>query len=149
MALPKNILVPIDFSETSIAALDRAVELAAKLDARIHLLNVVGIMAMSAEFGIAVTQPMIDSLVQSAQKDLDRLVAERATKASFAPTILEVGDARNTIASAAERVGADLIVMGTHGRRGVKRLVLGSVAESLVRIAPCPVMLIRPIQAGS
>jgi nucleotide-binding universal stress UspA family protein len=149
MALPKNILVPVDFSEASIVALDRAVELAAKLDARIHLLNVVGVMTLSAEFGLAVTQPVLDSIVQGAQKELDRLVAERTGKAHFAPTILELGDARSAIDQTAEKVGADLIVMGTHGRRGMKRLVLGSVAEHVARVARCPVMLVRPQVAAS
>jgi nucleotide-binding universal stress UspA family protein len=149
MALPKNILVPIDFSETSIVALDRAIELAAKLDARVHVLNVVGVMTLSAEFGLAVTQPMVESIMQSAQKELDRLAAERAGKAMLGPTLLEIGDARTVIDQVAQRLGADLNVMGTHGRRGMKRFVLGSVAEHVARTARCPVLLVRTPDAQS
>jgi nucleotide-binding universal stress UspA family protein len=60
------------------------------------------------------------------------------------PVRVEVGDAREVIDNVAEKIGADLIAMGTHGRRGVKRMLLGSVAESVVRSAPCPVLTIRP-----
>jgi nucleotide-binding universal stress UspA family protein len=61
--------------------------------------------------------------------------------------MLRTGDARDLIVRACEEVGADLIVMGTHGRRGVSRALLGSVAESVVRIAPCPVLTIRKTRA--
>ena len=149
MALPKTILVPVDFGAASVAALDYAVELAAKLDARVHLLHVVGIMTLSAEYGLAVTQPILDSLVESSQKELDRVATERTSKAMLAPTLLEVGDARTIIVQVAERIHADLVVMGTHGRRGVKRVVLGSVAEHIARTAPCPVMLIRTPESAS
>ena len=57
--------------------------------------------------------------------------------------MLRTGDARDVIIRACEEINADLIVMGTHGRRGVSRALLGSVAESIVRTAPCPVLTIR------
>jgi nucleotide-binding universal stress UspA family protein len=141
MQLPKNILVPTDFSANAEVALDYAVALAGKFDAKIHLVNAVSLQF--AEYGVTVTSSMIDTLVDANQKELDRLVATRSHKAAFAPTILDVGDARNVIEQTAAKIGADLIVMGTHGRRGLKRLVLGSVAESVVRHVTCPVLLIR------
>jgi nucleotide-binding universal stress UspA family protein len=141
MKLPTNILVPTDFSANAEVALDYAVALAAKLDAKIHLVNAVSLQF--AEYGVAVTSSMVDNLVDANQRELDRLVATRSHKAAFGPTILDVGDARNVIEQTAAKIGADLIVMGTHGRRGLKRLVLGSVAESVVRDVSCPVLLIR------
>jgi nucleotide-binding universal stress UspA family protein len=143
MSLPKNILVPIDFSEGSIAALDYACELATKLDAKIHLLNVVGLQMMGAEFGVTMASSVVDTVYGANQKALAQLVSARAAKASFAKPLLETGDARLCIEETALKIGADLIIMGTHGRRGVRRLLIGSVAESVVRVAPCPVLLVR------
>ena len=143
MNLPNNILVPTDFSEGAELALDYAVSLAAKLGARVHLLNVIGAQMLGAEYGLAVTSAMVDSIFQGNQKELDRLVAARDGKCAFGPTLLETGDARTQIDEVAAKLGADLIVMSTHGRRGVRRLLLGSVAEAVVRTAPCPVLLVR------
>ena len=141
MNLPKNILVPTDFSEHATCALDYAVALAHKLDATIHLLNAMSLQF--AEYPIVVTTDMIDGIMQSNQKELEKLIAARVGQASFGPPMFDVGDARLVIEEAAIKLGADLIVMGTHGRRGLKRVLLGSVAESLVRTAPCPVLLVR------
>lgn len=148
MKLPKNILVPTDFSEGSEAALDYAVALAAKLDAKVHLLHVVALQMFATDIGVAVTAAMVDELFDSNQKALDKLVAERAGKCAFGPATLKAGDARLEIEAAAKRVDADLLVMGTHGRRGFKRLALGSIAEATARIAPCPVLLVRAGTTG-
>src|SRR5580765_2352035 len=130
MKLPKVILVPTDFSEGAKAALDYAIGLAAKLDAKITLLNVVAVPMIGVpEVGVAYTADVLKSLLEGNQKLLDKLVADNAGKVAFAPTLLETGDARAQIEAAAIKLGADLIVMGTHGRRGVKRMLLGSVAE--------------------
>jgi glycine betaine transporter len=146
MRLPTNILVPIDFSEYSERALDYAVALAGKLDAKVHLVNVIGIPALGVpELGVAISAGMMDSIVKSNQAALDKLAETRRTKASIGSVILRTGDARELILGACAEVGADLIVMGTHGRRGVSRALLGSVAESVVRTAPCPVLTIREV----
>jgi nucleotide-binding universal stress UspA family protein len=142
--LPANILVPTDFSETAERALDYAVALAAKVGARIHVLNVIGIPSFGVpELGLAVTTTMIDSLVRDNQAALDRLAEQRRGQTTFGEVMLRTGDPRDLILQAAEEVHADLIVMGTHGRRGVSRALLGSVAEMIVRTAPCPVLTVR------
>jgi nucleotide-binding universal stress UspA family protein len=144
MSLPRNILVPIDFSEYSETALDYAIALAAKLDAKVHMLNVIGIPALGVpELGLALTSTVIDSLVKENQNALDKLADARRSTGRIAGTLLRTGDARDVINHTVEEVGADLIIMGTHGRRGVGRALLGSVAESVVRTAPCPVLTIR------
>lgn len=144
--LPKNILVPVDFSANAERALDYACELAVKLDATVHVLHVVGIPALGVpELGVAVTASMIDQIVLDHQAALDKLVdKKRSGGARFGEVILRTGDARDTILQAAHHLGADLIVMGTHGRRGLSRMLLGSVAESVVRTSQCPVLTIRP-----
>jgi nucleotide-binding universal stress UspA family protein len=142
--LPKNILVPTDLSEGAEEALDYACELAAKLDATIHLVNVIGIPAMGLpELGVAVTATVIDSMIAENQKSIDELAARKGGVARIGQVLLKTGDARDVINQTAKEVAADLIVMGTHGRRGVTRALLGSVAETVVRSAPCPVLTVR------
>jgi nucleotide-binding universal stress UspA family protein len=142
MNLPKTLLVATDFSECAEQALDYAVALAGKLDAKIHLLNVIGIPSMGIpEVGVAVTNTLIESTVRTHHTELDKLAARRAS--ANIEVVLRTGDARDVIVDLARELGADLIVMGTHGRRGVRRALIGSIAESVVRTAPCPVLTIR------
>jgi nucleotide-binding universal stress UspA family protein len=136
-------LVPTDFSANADTALDYAVALASKLDATVHVMTVIGPQFIGSEYGFLMTASMMAELVQREQGKLDQLVAARAGKTSFGPAILETGDARLQIEQVARRIAADLIVMGTYGRRGMRRLLMGSVAEAVTRIAPCPVLLVR------
>ena len=92
---------------------------------------------------MAVTSTMIDSMIADNQKALDALAARKRGTATIGQILLKTGDARDSINQTAKEIGADLIVMGTHGRRGVTRALLGSVAETVVRTAPCPVLTIR------
>jgi len=136
-----TILVPIDFSATSETALDYARELAAKLDARLHLLSVIGVPSYGVpELGVGVTATMIDTMITDNQAALDQLVRDRRLTAQ---THVRAGDARDVILQTAEELKADLIVMGTHGRRGISRALLGSVAEMVVRTSPIPVLTVR------
>lgn len=145
----QNILVPSDFSECSDAAIRYGIELARKFDATLHLLHVVQdpmTMPWAAE-GLAV--PMLEVLgpwQKEAEARLTALVpaADRgrvrvsSTVASPYPEILRF----------AEHENIDLIVMGTHGRGVVSHLLLGSIAEKVVRRAPCPVLTVRAPQQG-
>jgi nucleotide-binding universal stress UspA family protein len=148
MNLPKNILVPVDFSEGSEHALDYAVSLASKLDAKIHLLHVITIPALGVpEIGAPMTAAVMDGLISDCQKGLENLAQPRRKLAPIGEVQLRTGDARDMILNVADETSADLIVMGTHGRRGVKRVLLGSVAETVVRTARCPVLTIRAPKA--
>ena len=143
--LPKTILVPTDLSEGGAYALDYACELAAKLGATVHLLNVISIPFMAVpEAGSAIAPTVLDSVIHENQVALDKLADARREKASIGETLLHTGDARDDILHTAETLGADLIVMGTHGRSGFMHLLLGSVAERVVRTAKCPVLTVRP-----
>jgi len=145
MTLPRTILVATDFSEHADAALAYAAELGAKLDATLHLVHAIGVPAMGVpEMGVAYASMTIESLTKAAQASMDERVALYRDRISLAPTRLEIGDARDVIDNVAETIGADLVVIGTHGRRGIRRVLMGSVAESVVRSAPCPVLTIRP-----
>ncbi|HET9622024.1 MAG TPA: universal stress protein [Kofleriaceae bacterium] len=143
MAVPTLILVPTDFSDRATAALDYAVDLAAALGARLCLAHVVSVADTPSEYGLSMTAAMIEKACERQHARLDELSAARAGRATFAPGVITTGDPRAEIEHVARQVGADLIVMGTRGRRGLPRLVLGSVAETVLRVAPCPVLLVR------
>ncbi len=142
--LPKNILVPTDLSPGGSLALDYACELAAKLGATVHLLNVIGIPAMGVpELGVAMTSTLIDEMVEGNQKLLDVIAETKRGTTQIGQVILRSGDARDLINQTAKELQIDLIVMGTHGRTGISRALMGSVAETVVRSAPCAVLTVR------
>jgi universal stress protein A len=143
MTLPRNILVPIDLDDSAAQVLDYAVALAGKLDAKLHVLHAVPWPLLGAEVPAAITKSSMDELMARERKAFDELVAAHTAKLPPGSATLETGDARAAILALAAALHADLIVMGTHGRRGMSRLVLGSVAESVTRAAPCPVLLVR------
>jgi len=95
------------------------------------------------ELSVALSEQMIETIRTGAQTKLEALATDRGALAKFGKIIVATGDARDSILEAVRLTDADLIVMGTHGRRGVSRLVLGSVAEDVVRRAPCPVLTVR------
>jgi len=139
--LPRTILVPIDFSTNAERALDYACELAAKLAATVHLVHALG--AALPELNVALSEQMLRSLSDGSKLALDQLATERRARATIGEVLVTPGDARDAILSTARDLGAELIVMGTHGRRGLRRMVLGSVAEHVVRRSPCPVLTVR------
>lgn len=145
MSIPSKILVPIDFSTCSEQALDYAITLADRLGGTVHLVSAIGIPALGVpEVGVGITSTMIDKLVTENQAALDKLAASRnGGKKIIGQVLLRTGDARDVILQAVEELKADLIVMGTHGRRGISRALLGSVAETVVRTSPVPVLTVR------
>ena len=142
--LPKIILAPTDLSESAENAVDYACELAQTLGATLHLLHVIAVPVVGVpELGMALTSTMVDTMVTDNQTALDALIARKRDKCQIGPGLLRTGDARDVINATAKEIGADLIVVGTHGRSGVSRVLLGSIAETVIRTAPCPVLTIR------
>lgn len=138
--LPQTILVPTDFSDGAAQALDYAIELAGKLGANVHVVNALGVPATGlADLDVALSAVTGEEALAKSQAALDALAAARPGLS----TMLRSGDAPDVIIQAAQEIGAGMIVMGTHGRRGLKRALMGSVAESVVRSAPCPVLTVR------
>ena len=150
MSIPKTIVVPIDFGALSTRALRYASELATAVGGTVHVLHVVDEVAARfldlpdyAQLGRLQT-----TLERSARDQIDRLVAaENEIRSGTVGAVLTSRSAAEAIASYAGDVHADLIVMGTHGRNAVGRLLLGSVAERVVRTAPCPVLTMRDTTA--
>jgi nucleotide-binding universal stress UspA family protein len=141
------ILVGIDFSETSKCAL-RAAENLAHLtpDSELHLIHAVGlpVVAFGSREVIASSQLGFAHELERASAELDELVAPATRGVSRVTGHLKIGPAAKIIVQLAADIGADLVVVGTHGRSGFDRLLFGSVAEKVVRTAPCPVLTVRP-----
>jgi universal stress protein A len=139
----KTILVPTDFSEPAIAALHYGRTLAAQFSATLHLVHVVEDLALktiSAEGFVSYMPDLQRELEEAARTRLDALVAANGPAAT---RIVTSNSTANAIAAYAQEIHADIIVIGTHGRSGVSRLLLGSVAERVVRTAPCPVLTVH------
>jgi universal stress protein A len=134
----KKILCPVDFDQNSALALRLASELAQERKAILHLLHVV---AMPPGPEVALSFAKMEA---AARTRLERLARQKVNgKARYEVEVM-MGDPGVEVLQAAKRLGADLIVMATHGRKGLRRLVLGSVAERVVREASCPVLTVKP-----
>lgn len=144
MSLPKTILVPTDFGEASDCAVEYALELAKALGSEIVLLHAFEIPAVGFPDGALIaTAEMTNRVLEGAQVGLDRQVAQYEGRGVAMRSVIKQGDAWRSVVGTAEELGADLIVMGTHGRKGLPRALLGSVAEKVVRTAHCPVLTIH------
>jgi nucleotide-binding universal stress UspA family protein len=144
---PKHLLVPIDFSPPAERALDYACALAAKLGATVHIVN--AISSLLPEMSVTLSDTMLRQLRTDHATAVVKLADARRALCAIGEVIVREGDARDVILDEAKRLPADLIVMGTHGRSGLPRLVLGSVAEDVSRHASCPVLLVRMQKAES
>jgi nucleotide-binding universal stress UspA family protein len=139
----KTILCPVDFDDNSMAALAHARRLAIDMGATIHLLHLLPILPMLADHGVGIgTDEQAEEqaeikLKDAARRRLTRVPSEIHTRIAFASEV-----PKNILAFARD-LNADLIVMATHGRTGVKHLFFGSVTEAVVRNAACPVLTLR------
>lgn len=149
-----RILVPIDFSPSARAALEYAGYLAGRLGAAVEVLHVfeppgyVGpdtlalVPITAGQHDFAQTRAEVERQVQQFLAQTPGLPATRAVR-------IESGEPSDTILRVAGEGGADLLVMGTHGRTGLSRLLIGSVAEAVLRRAACPVLTLRVPSKGA
>jgi nucleotide-binding universal stress UspA family protein len=144
MRTPRTILVPIDFGDASMAALDYVADLVEGSEARIYVLHTFEIPIIGLPDGVvAATAELTSRIVNAAQKALDDTIARYDGRKLVMTPLLKQGDARKVILGLAKELDADLICIGTHGRRGVARALIGSVAESVVRTSPVPVLTVH------
>ncbi len=139
MPTPKHILVPIDLSGHAERALTYAVDWARAFGARLTLLYVLHIPPLVE----ADLPSQMGTLEDKARSALERYLQEVRDAGVAADMVLIRGVPWQEIVTQAEDRGVDLIVMGTHGRTGLEHVFLGSVAERVVRHAPCPVLVTR------
>jgi nucleotide-binding universal stress UspA family protein len=150
MSSPKTILVPTDFSETAHAALAYAKMLADVFGSTLHVVHVAQDPLTSAPLmepspaAAELLSQVRDEIERDAKRRLNSQLTEPEQKKFRARTDLRWGAAAVEIEDYARRHEIDLIVMGTHGRGMVAGVLLGSVADKLLRRAPCPVLVVRP-----
>lgn len=147
----RRILAPSDFSDHSLPPVRYAAELADKFGAELVLLHVVQDLALvlpDAVMPTAVASPDIGAMVDAAKDGLAALVDKLGLAGRNPRTEVRVGSPAAEVVAAAADLKADLLCIGTHGRTGLSHLLMGSVAESIVRHAPCPVLTVRPMKAS-
>jgi len=137
----RHILVPTDFSEPAAIALDTAVSLQSKYDARLTLLHVYE-FPFYAYSGFDPTLDLVTPARVAAESLLREALAGLKKRVPTAGSIFALGTAWQEIMRVIEEQDVDLVVMGTHGRRGVDRALLGSVANKTVQLSPVPVLVV-------
>lgn len=145
----RHLLVPTDGSELSVAAIDQAITLAKALGARLTVMHAkppvpLPIMGM----GDTIDPVTVDSLVRASNEASERVLAEalaQVREAGVEPGAQAVDHAspHAAIVTAARELGCDLIVMASHGRRGLEGLLLGSETQKVLATSPCPVLVVR------
>jgi nucleotide-binding universal stress UspA family protein len=142
----RRVLISIDDSDSSQAALEHGIKLAHDQQADVRIIHIIDTQSLYTYEGIDIGS-ILAAWRRVGQAVLDHAVvqAQQAGAAVVSSTLLETEGRRipSVIVAEAERWSADLIVLGTHGRHGIDRLLMGSVAEGVVRTAPVPVLLIR------
>jgi nucleotide-binding universal stress UspA family protein len=142
----KRILCPIDFSDASRSALETAADLARRSGASLTLFHAYPVPGYTFPDGSFVaSSKMLEELADQAKRHLDEwkgIATGLGVAAVDAATA--VGEPAHEIVAFAKEKGSDLVVVGTHGRTGLQHALMGSVAERVVRKAPCPVLTVRP-----
>jgi nucleotide-binding universal stress UspA family protein len=142
MRTVQRILVATDFSDVADRALERGIDLARQLKADVLLVHAYEIPVFGFPDGALIMPDVGARVAMAAQQELDALVARYADRGVPLRTILRMGTPWDEINDAATTESADIIVVGTHGRSGLARALLGSVAERVVRTAKHPVLVV-------
>lgn len=139
----KRVLVPIDFSEESLAAMRTALELAGSTHAEVVLIHAYELPPLALAEPVYFPSSLIEESQRALEAKLDELLKQEARPGLQLRGSVVVGSAALVIVEAATQEKADLIVMGTHGRRGLRRWAVGSVTERVVRTSTIPVLAVR------
>jgi universal stress protein A len=141
----KQLLVAVDFSDPSVKALQVACDMGKQLDARLNVVHFVPmrIMDMGMEGGVDFIEEVHKKELEEAKVKLEKFVKQFAQADIRIEQHLRSGEPAAEVNTMAGEIGADIIVIGTHGRTGLKHLLLGSVAESILKTADVPVVCVR------
>jgi nucleotide-binding universal stress UspA family protein len=137
----ETIIAATDFSEIGGRAVGYAIDLARAMKARVVIVHSIEPLTLGAPGGMLVpVAQMTETMVRGAQTALTDLATKLSSSGVAIESMLREGYPADEIVQAAKDAKADLVVIGTHGRRGLSHVLLGSVAERVVRMAPCPVL---------
>ena len=140
----RTIIAAVDFSPHSAPVIDAAVTLAKRFDAKVRLVHAYDIpIPLVSPYEVAIPEPYLEETRRVAAEKLAALVDRVAAEGVAVDSLLTEVPAAAAIVRAAEESKADLVVIGTRGHTGLKHLLLGSVAERTVRLAPCPVLTVK------
>jgi universal stress protein A len=139
----RNILVPVDFSPNSRKAVDYATAFAKQFGATLTYLHVVQVNYAYGEFGAIDFTALEREMRSGAEKELAGLLATATGAGLEARSLVREGSPPKVIADVARELGSDLLVISTHGYTGLRHVLMGSIAEHVVRYAPCPVLVVR------
>jgi nucleotide-binding universal stress UspA family protein len=149
--MTQRLLVPVDFSKPSLQALDYAIDFARPHRAEIVVLHVVEPVYYAAPNGYGVGYDagiLAREMERAGKQQLARLAADLRARRVKARTLQCLGTPHQAIVDVARKLKADLVIMSTHGRSGLAHMLMGSVAERVVRGAPCGVLVVHP-RAGT
>ncbi len=145
----RTILIPIDFSDNSRSVIEWAAHLAKARESRLVLFHAYHLPVEFQQLEGAYLPPDFWANVKAeAQQSLARYEAELRASGHTVESVVREGYAATAIVEEASEIGADLIVIGTHGLSGLKHLLLGSIAERVVQKAACPVLTVKPSRSG-
>ena len=142
----KRILWPTDFSKASLLSLKTVKDLAKQYRAKVWAVHAVPpVSALSAE--LIVTMPQYEGeIIKSATDRLNKIVKQKMGEAFTVYPVIKVGAAAEVISQISKDEKIDIIVIATHGESGFRHFIFGSVAEKVIRIAPCAVLVLKPAQ---
>ncbi len=140
----KEIVVPIDFTATSECALDYAIDFAKQVGARLTLVHAYELPVYGFPDGALVASSEVAGrILESAQAGLLAAIERRKDCGVEIRSVLRDGPPADEVAAVAKQVHADMVILGTHGRKGLRRAIMGSVAEEVIRACECPVLAIH------
>jgi nucleotide-binding universal stress UspA family protein len=143
-SIPTRILLPIDFSPSSEAAFDMAADLAQHFHAELHLVHVIPFFPTTTFPDFLPEESFLKEAKVHAERGLEKARANLAARGIKANSYVEVGnDVASSIMEVIEREHIDMVVISTHGISGWQPLVFGSVAEKVVKLVQCPLLLLR------
>ncbi len=141
----KKILCPVDFSEFTKDVVAYAADISRQYGAELHVLHVIPNLTYFTPYESFLTPENLVAMEKNIQDEVDRDFKEVLSAVDIdVRKVVRTGVAFVEIIDYAKTEGIDLIVMGTHGRSGIEHILIGNVAEKVVRKSPCPVMTIRP-----
>ncbi len=142
----KKILFPVDFTTATDKILPFVKDMAKAFNSKLYLLHVIRSPEEFAgfEMGPAWYVAFEKDLREGAEKSMRRLVAEQLDDIGEVETAIEMGDISDTIIDFVNKNDVDMIIIGTHGRKGLEKVMFGSVAEGVIKDAPCPVLTVNP-----